>query len=42
MTDTTLWVPVDALAEGFAPEANILEASSDLAGRAFSPHFGNG
>ena len=42
MTDTALWIPVGALAEGFAPEANILEATSDLVGRTFSLHFGNG
>lgn len=42
MTDTAPWIPVGALAEGFAPEANILEANSDLAGRTFSLHFGNG
>lgn len=42
MTDTALWIPVGALAEGFAPEANILDATSDLVGRTFSLHFGNG
>jgi hypothetical protein len=42
MTVTPPWIPVGALAEGFAPEANTLPASAELAGKTFDLHFDNG
>ncbi|WP_199433689.1 MoaF C-terminal domain-containing protein [Qaidamihabitans albus] len=33
------FIPVGALGEGFAPEANILDETADLAGQTFTLHF---
>lgn len=42
MSDTTVWIPVGELEEGFAPEANILPMAADLADRSIDLHFDNG
>jgi hypothetical protein len=42
MTETSSWIPVGALAEGFAPEANTLPTTTDLAGKTLDLHFDNG
>lgn len=34
------FIPVGALGEGFAPEANVLDESTDLAGQTFTVHLG--
>jgi MoaF C-terminal domain/MoaF N-terminal domain len=42
MSDTSVWIPVGELADAFAPDANILETSSDLAGKTVDLHFEDG
>ncbi|MDN5598354.1 MAG: MoaF N-terminal domain-containing protein, partial [Pseudomonas sp.] len=42
MSNSSDWITVGALAEGFAPEAFILPNLADLAGQTFTLHFANG
>lgn len=42
MSNTTDWITVGALADGFAPEAFILPNVADLAGKRFTLFFDNG
>lgn len=42
MSSKTEWVQVGELADGFAPEANVLEYVDDLAGQELVLHFENG
>lgn len=42
MSSNSDWITVGALAEGFAPEAFILPALADLAGRRLTLNFANG
>ncbi|SED81906.1 Molybdenum cofactor biosynthesis protein F [Rhizobiales bacterium GAS188] len=40
--ESAAWIPVGELAESFAPDSNILEASPDLAGRRIELAFADG